>query len=149
MIFKWHNICIYLKEIIILHYRCPDTRIVVDGAHALLSIPINLKELNVDYYVSNCHKWFSAPKGTAFMYVKKEHQYRTRPLVISHGWGSGFISEFIWQGGVQNYTKLFLTFHVDNTNFKLNRILLCCRWILIVMQLHHFEISYYCRFERL
>ena len=88
----------FLYFFMLLYYRCPEARIVVDGAHALLSLPLNIDELHVDYYVSNCHKWFSAPKGTAFMYVKKKHQNQTRPLVISHGWGSGFNSEFIWQG---------------------------------------------------
>lgn len=78
--------------------RCPDARIIVDGAHALLALPLNIPTLDVDYYVSNCHKWFCGPKGTAFMYVKEEHQPTTHPLVISHGWGSGFSSEFVWQG---------------------------------------------------
>jgi hypothetical protein len=36
--------------------------------------------------------------GCAFMYVKKELQSQTRPLIISHGFGSGFNSEFIWAG---------------------------------------------------
>ena len=70
----------------------------IDGAHALGSLDLNLSDLDPDYYVSNAHKWFCCPKGSAFMYVKKSLQQETRPLIISHGYGSGFQSEFIWSG---------------------------------------------------
>ena len=70
----------------------------IDGAHALGALHLDLRSLDPDYYVSNAHKWFCAPKGCAFMYVKKELQSQTRPLIISHGFGSGFNSEFIWAG---------------------------------------------------
>jgi len=72
--------------------------VLIDGAHALGSLSLDLMTLGVDYYVSNAHKWFCASKGSAFMYVEKKHQAYTRPLVISHGFGSGFNSEFIWSG---------------------------------------------------
>ena len=73
--------------------------VLIDGAHALGQLDLNLSSLgDVDYYVSNAHKWLSAPKGSAFMYVHKKHQASTKPLVISHGYGSGFNSQFIWSG---------------------------------------------------
>lgn len=62
------------------------------------SVQLNLQSLDIDYYVSNAHKWFCCPKGAAFLYVRKDLQKSTRPLVISHGFGSGFSSEFIWAG---------------------------------------------------
>ncbi len=70
----------------------------IDGAHALGQLDLDLDRMRPDYYVSNAHKWLSAPKGSAFMYVDRKHQQSTRPLVISHGFGSGFNSEFIWSG---------------------------------------------------
>ncbi|KAK6170132.1 hypothetical protein SNE40_018601 [Patella caerulea] len=75
-----------------------NIKVLIDGAHALGSLSLNLKSLNADFYVSNAHKWFCCPKGAAFLYVKPVHQTSTRPLVISHGFGSGFNSEFIWSG---------------------------------------------------
>ena len=72
--------------------------VLIDGAHALGSLPLDLRSLQPDYYVSNAHKWFCCPKGSAFMYVSKELQDSTRPLILSHGFGSGFSSEFIWSG---------------------------------------------------
>jgi selenocysteine lyase/cysteine desulfurase len=70
----------------------------IDGAHGLGSIPLDITSLDPDYYITNAHKWFCSPKGTALMYVRKELQTLTRPLIISHGFGSGFNSEFIWAG---------------------------------------------------
>ena len=70
----------------------------MDGAHTLGSMNLDLRTLGVDYYTSNAHKWFCAPKGAAFMYVRRALQPDTRPLVISPGLDSGFTSEFVWSG---------------------------------------------------
>ncbi|ELT96263.1 hypothetical protein CAPTEDRAFT_209775 [Capitella teleta] len=85
------------------------TRILVDGAHALGCMTLDLRSLGVDYYTSNAHKWFSAPKGAAFLFVQRDLQKQTRPLIISHGFGSGFSSEFIWSG-LRDYSP-FLAMH--------------------------------------
>jgi isopenicillin-N epimerase len=61
-------------------------------------LDLDLPSIGADYYVGNCHKWFSAPKGTAFLYTSAERRAATHPLVISHGLGSGFSSEFMWTG---------------------------------------------------
>ncbi|KAH3729468.1 hypothetical protein DPMN_055439 [Dreissena polymorpha] len=97
-----------LKQIIdICHAR--NIPVLVDGAHALGSLPLDITSLGADYYVTNAHKWLCAPKGAALLYVKRELQSRTRPLIISHGFGSGFNSEFIW-AGLHDYSP-FLALH--------------------------------------
>lgn len=49
--------------------------VVVDGAHAIGALPLNLAELpDVDFYGGNFHKWFLAPKGTAFGYTHPRWQ---------------------------------------------------------------------------
>lgn len=77
--------------------------ILIDGAHALGSMNLQLNRFSPDYYVSNCHKWFCCPKGSAFLYIKETKQLQIRPLVVSHGFDSGFNSEFIWTGKVLNF----------------------------------------------
>ncbi|XP_048452765.1 L-cysteine desulfhydrase-like [Rhincodon typus] len=97
-----------LPEIIdICHQR--GTRVLIDGAHALGVMDLKLSCLGADYYTSNCHKWLCCPKGCAFLYVKPELQNCLQPLVISHGFGFGFSSEYIWTG-LKDYSA-FLALH--------------------------------------
>jgi len=65
---------------------------IVDGAHVPGHIPLNLSELKADIYTGACHKWMMTPKGCAFLYVSKQHQHWTDPLVISWGYESAMPS---------------------------------------------------------
>ncbi|XP_076091282.1 uncharacterized protein LOC143063175 isoform X2 [Mytilus galloprovincialis] len=70
----------------------------IDGAHAPGQIPLNLKELDADFYSGNLHKWLYTPRGCAILYVKKEHQDWVRPIVTSHGYKTTFQNDFFKQG---------------------------------------------------
>lgn len=72
--------------------------VLVDGAHGPGQVPLALDDLGVDYYAGNGHKWLSAPKGTAFLWVRRDRQSGIHPLVISHFLDQGFAAEFGWQG---------------------------------------------------
>lgn len=72
----------------------------VDGAHAPGQIPLDLKALGVDFYTGACHKWMMTPKGSSFLFAKKEMQSLLEPLVVSWGYNSDHPSH-----------SLFLDYH--------------------------------------
>jgi isopenicillin-N epimerase len=74
---------------------------IVDGAHVPGHLPLNLRQLDADYYAASCHKWLGAPKGAGFLYVRRELQRDVHPLLISWGYEGddpSFVSRHQKQG---------------------------------------------------
>ena len=68
--------------------------VLVDGAHALGQVELNLKafeESGVSYWVSDAHKWFFSPKGSAVLWASKQkqgNQEKLRPSIDCASIGS-------------------------------------------------------------
>ncbi len=81
----------------------------VDGAHAPGMLPLDLDRIGAAWYTGNLHKWVCAPKGSAFLHVRRARQPGIRPNTISHGANAAVVddpgrgptryrAEFDWQG---------------------------------------------------
>ena len=72
--------------------------VLVDGAHAVGVVDLDLDQLGVNWYAGNCHKWLGAPRGCGFLWTREENQRLLRPTTISHFIGDGYIAAFDWPG---------------------------------------------------
>lgn len=59
--------------------------VVVDGAHGPGMMPLNLHDMGCDAYTSCGHKWMLGPKGTGFLYVRKEFQQTLQTYFVGGG----------------------------------------------------------------
>jgi isopenicillin-N epimerase len=81
-----------------LEKRGVDT--MIDGAHALGSIPLDLEKIGAAYYTANCHKWLCSPKSAAILHVRGDKQKGIVPVVVSHAGHKAepFSERFFWPG---------------------------------------------------
>lgn len=58
------EVCNYAKK--------KGIRVLIDGAQAVGSIPVNVKDINADFYTFPAHKWLLGPEGIGFLYISNE-----------------------------------------------------------------------------
>jgi len=77
-----------LKEIAIACHNFPTktapVKVLVDGAQSAGSLPLNLPELEIDYYAFTGHKWMCGPAGVGGLYISQEAFSELNPTFI--GW---------------------------------------------------------------
>jgi kynureninase len=56
----------------------------IDGYHAPGIIPLDVKKLDVDFYIGGCLKWLCGGPGNAFLYVRPELSENLQPQLT--GW---------------------------------------------------------------
>src|SRR5687768_3653388 len=59
-----------LKELAALA-RSKGVLTLVDGAHPVGMLKMDMHDLGVDYYASSSHKWLDAPTGTGILYMRR------------------------------------------------------------------------------
>ena len=76
----------YIQNIALISARAREAGAftVIDGYHAPGIIPVNVKNLDVDFYISGCLKWLCGGPGNGFLYAKSELSPSLRPLLT--GW---------------------------------------------------------------
>jgi selenocysteine lyase/cysteine desulfurase len=57
----------------------------IDGAHGPGMLPLDLINMGVDAYASCCHKWMVGPKGTGFLFVRKDFQETLQTYFVGAG----------------------------------------------------------------
>ena len=92
-------------KLIIDEFEKRGIDVLVDGAHSAGMLDLNMKQLNPAYYTGNCHKWMCTPKGSAFLFVRKDKQKDIYPVVtsfsepeIEEGNWTKFQTRFYWNG---------------------------------------------------
>jgi isopenicillin-N epimerase len=87
-------------EEIVARARAEGLVTIVDGAHAVAQVDLDLSALGADFYAGNCHKWLCAPKGAGFLYVRADWQERIDGPIVSWGYGepASFLSRTEEQG---------------------------------------------------
>ncbi len=78
--------------------KAKGVRVLIDGAHALGQLALDLEAVGADWYTANAHKWLYAPKGCAFLYAAAHVAQRTLPLSVSHYHDLGFPHAFDYVG---------------------------------------------------
>jgi isopenicillin-N epimerase len=66
----------------------PDRLVIVDGAHAVGAMQVNLDDLGADAYGANVHKWMMGACGVGFLHLSPRLKAMANPVVIS--WGDDY-----------------------------------------------------------
>jgi kynureninase len=76
----------YIQDIVQIaqHARSKGALTLVDGYHAPGTVPVDVKNLDVDFYCGGCLKWLCGGPGNAFLYVRPERMKVSEPLLT--GW---------------------------------------------------------------
>ena len=75
--------------------------VVIDAAHAIGNIPMNVQALgDPEYLMTNLHKFYFAPKSAAALYVRQDRQlpHVPAPAVVDSVETQAFTDRFIWTG---------------------------------------------------
>ncbi|KAH7106401.1 PLP-dependent transferase [Auriculariales sp. MPI-PUGE-AT-0066] len=101
LLLPWERLCHVCKEL--------NVWSLVDAAHAIGQVQIDLHKADPDFWVSNCHKWLYSRAGSALFYVPRRNHHimkssfptswAYRPLKDVTDWTAHFNAQFSTNGG--------------------------------------------------
>lgn len=89
------SVLIPVRELVEICREDGVEQVFVDAAHALGTVPIDVKEIGADFYVSNLHKWFFCPPSVAVLYCRESNNNVPMPIESSL---------FLWTGTSRDYS---------------------------------------------
>lgn len=84
--------------------RKRGVRVLVDGAHAIGQIEVDLHAIGCDFYTGNLHKWLFTPKGVAVLYVRRDAQEGIEPPLVSNYHGDPSLWRHFWYQATRDLT---------------------------------------------
>ncbi len=79
----------------------------IDGAHAIGQLPLDMHQIGCDYYATSPHKWLFAPKGTGVLYCRKGMSEKLWCHTASGTWDQRDLGcERLTNIGTSNYSLL-------------------------------------------
>jgi isopenicillin-N epimerase len=79
----------------------------VDGAHVTGMMRLDLHDLGCDMYTSSPHKWLQAPKGSGYLYARKEVVNYLWNTIVTEGWNDrDLMAERLQRIGSSNVPSL-------------------------------------------
>ena len=69
--------------------------VIVDGAQVPGHIPLDVMDINAEYYFGTCHKWMLTCQGVAFLVTAPSKQSVIRPLAPVGGYSETYQAAFI------------------------------------------------------
>ncbi len=80
----WNTGQVLPLQAIVALCHAHQVRVLVDAAQSVGVLPLNLTELDVDFYAFTGHKWWCGPEGVGGLYISPEAQAAIHPTYI--GW---------------------------------------------------------------
>ena len=74
--------------------RSKGIEVIVDGAHTFAHFDFKQSDLACDYFGTSLHKWLFAPKGTGFLFVKRDKIEKIWPLMAAEKTQANDIRKF-------------------------------------------------------
>lgn len=88
--------------------NAPKIRVLVDAAQSVGMLPLNVADLNVDFYAFTGHKWWCGPAGLGALYIHPEAYHAIRPTFIG------------WRGVIKDKQGNPVGFHDDGQRFEVS-----------------------------